>query len=69
MRLPRSRRGKTPIDVTTTEQDGNKRVRLTIGDDYSNPSAKKNSDLTEKECEDLITLLQGYLAIIRGELE
>lgn len=64
-RLPRTRRGKTPVDVTITEQDGLKRVRLTMGDDnYS----KKNSDMDEQETEDLITILQFKLAELRQEL-
>ncbi len=56
-RLPRSRRGKTPIDVTIVKQDGNTRIRVTVGDDMARLSAKKNSDLDLKEVDDLIVLL------------
>lgn len=64
-RLPRSRKGKTPLDVTVTIQDGLKRVRITMGDDNFN---KKNSDLDEQETEDLITMLTFKLAELREEL-
>lgn len=66
MRLPRSRRGKTPIDVVVVTQESGPRVRLTVGDDGA---SKKNSDLDFKEAEDLITLLQYNLAVARGELK
>lgn len=66
VRLNRTRRGKTPIDVTMTEQDGNQRIRLTMGEDGS---SKKNSDLTEEETYDLIALLNYHLLILRGELD
>lgn len=67
-RLPRSRRGKTPIDVTIVTQEAGPRVRVTIGEDFARPSAKKNSDLDEKEVTDLIVLLQYNLAKLRGEV-
>lgn len=68
IRLPRSRRGKTPIDVNYIEQPSNPhpRVRLSIGED--NTPGRKNSDLDIKETEDLITLLQYHLAMVKGEV-
>lgn len=68
MRLPRSRRGKTPIDVGVVTQASGPRVRVSIGEDYSSLSSKKNSDLDFKEVEDLIVLLQYHLAKARGEI-
>lgn len=69
MRLPRSRRGKTPIDIVVVEQgDGPTRVRITVGEDWSKQSSKKNSDMDFKEVEDLITLLQYHLAKAKGEI-
>lgn len=64
-RLPRSRKGKTPLDVTITHQPAGLRVRVTLGNDGYD---KKNSDLDAKECDDLIVLLQYNLAKIKGEL-
>ena len=65
MRLPRNRRGKTPIDVTITNQDAGPRVRLTVGHDGG---SKTNSDLTFRETEDLVTLLQYKLAQAKGDI-
>ncbi len=59
-RLTRNRRGKTPIDVGVVDQGGPVRVRITVGDDEARPSAKKNSDLTPKEAEDLAVMLMFY---------
>lgn len=67
-RLPRTRRGKTPIDVTIVTQEAGPRVRVTIGDDLARPSAKKNSDLDAKEVEDLIVMLEFNLRRLRGEV-
>ncbi len=64
-RLPTSRKGKTPVDVTVTEQNGLKRVRLTMGEDAH---SKRNTDMDEREVEDLITILTFKLAMIRGEV-
>lgn len=64
-RLPQSRKGKTTVDVTVTEQNGLKRVRLTLGDQTI---SKKNTDMDEREVEDLITLLQFKLMMLRGEV-
>lgn len=65
MRLPRERKGKTPIDVTIVEQDDTVRVRLTMGEDGG---SKKNSDLTATEVKDLTTLLDYHGKLITGEL-
>ena len=65
-RLPRSRKGKTPIDVTITDQNGVKRVRLTVGQDNG---AKKNSDLDAQEVADLVTMLAYNVGIITGNIE
>jgi len=67
MRLPRSRRGKTPIDVNIIQQgaDAPIRVRLTVGPDYEK---KYNSDLDFTETENLIVMLQYHLAKAKGEL-
>jgi len=65
-RLPRSRKGKTPIDVTTTGQNGLKRVRLTVGHDGG---AKFNSDLDPQEAMDLLTILTYHLSVITGQIE
>lgn len=64
-RLPRSRRGKTAVDVTITRQDGLPRVRLTMGEGYGN----KNTDMDEKEVLDLITLLTFKYKMMRGEID
>lgn len=69
MRLPRSRRGKTPIDIGVVTQESGPRVRVSIGEDFSSPSSKKNSDLDFKETEDLITMLQYHLAKAKGDIK
>jgi hypothetical protein len=65
-RLPRSRKGKTTVDVTITRQDGLPRVRLTMGhvDHYSH----KNTDMDDREVEDLIIMLTYKLKMMRGEI-
>lgn len=68
MRLPRSRKGKTTIDVTTTAQNGLKRVRLTMGPPNGWESDRYNTDMDEEETEALITLLRFTLAKLRGEV-
>lgn len=65
-RLPQSRKGKTQVDVTVTEQNKLKRVRLTLGGHES--YSKKNTDMDEQETEDLITILTFKLAMIRGQV-
>lgn len=65
VRLNRSRRGKTPIDVTIVEQDGTTRVRLTMGEDNG---SKKNSDLTDEEVLDLMALLNYHYLVITGQV-
>ncbi len=65
-RLPRSRRGKTPVDVTVTVQNGLKRVRLSMGDEGT--GRFRNTDMDESEVEDLITVLAFKLKVIRGEV-
>jgi len=70
VRLLRTRRGKTPIDITVVKQgDGPSRVRITVGDDWSNPSAKKNSDLDVTEVDNLITMLEYYKRVATGEIK
>jgi hypothetical protein len=64
-RLPRSRKGKTTVDVTVTKQDGLPRVRLTMGDGKPN---HKNTDMDPTEVADLIVLLTFKLKMIRGEI-
>lgn len=65
VRLDRERKGKTPVDVTITEQNGNVRVRLTMGDDYA---SKKNTDMTVQETRDLATLLTYHAEVADGNL-
>jgi hypothetical protein len=65
MRLERSRRGKTPIDVNVVIQDGLPRVRLTVG--AGSPNAK-NSDLDFEETDALVTVLRYHLARAKGEI-
>lgn len=65
MRLNRSRRGKVTVDVTTTEQDGNRRIRLTMGEDRP---GKKNTDMDGVELAELITILQYHLAKLEGKV-
>jgi hypothetical protein len=65
-RLPRSRRGKTAVDVTITRQNGLARVRLTMGE-KSSPS-HKNTDMDDEEVENLIVLLSYKLKMMRGEI-
>lgn len=65
-RLPRSRKGKTSVDVTATKQNGLARVRLTMGEVSS--YSHKNTDMDAQEVEDLIVLLSFKLAMIRGDI-
>lgn len=65
-RLPRSRKGKTAVDVTVTRQGGLPRVRLTMGE--TSAYSHKNTDMDEAEVENLITLLRFKLMMIRGEI-
>ena len=68
-RLPRSRKGKTAIDVIVTQQ-GQPRVRLSMSRP-SNPGLPDrfvNTDMDEQEVNDLIVLLQFKLAVMRGEV-
>lgn len=67
-RLPRSRGGKTPVevDVVVTRQNELPRVRLSLGNDYS--TSRKNTDMDTEETEALIVLLQYKLAEMRGEV-
>lgn len=66
-RLPRSRGGKTnvDVDVVTVEQDGLKRVRLTMG---AGTMKVRNTDMDEQEVEDLIVMLEFKLQEIKGSL-
>jgi len=66
MRLRRSRRGKTPIDIGVVTQDSGPRVRVSIGEDGT--PGRKNSDLDFQETEDLITMLQYHLALAKGDI-
>lgn len=69
MRLPRSRRGKTPIDVGVVTQESGPRVRVSIGEDgHGAQSYRKNSDLDFTETENLILMLQYKLAVAKGEI-
>lgn len=65
-RLPRERKGKTAIDIVAVEQDGLKRVRITMGDTAS-PN-KRNTDMTAGEVRDLITLLEYNHAKLVGKI-
>lgn len=65
-RLPRDRKGKTPIDVGVVEQDGLKRVRISMGEDLK--PGRKNSDLSVKETEDLIAMLNYNMLVAKGEI-
>lgn len=66
MRLPRDRGNKMKVDVNFTEQNGLRRVRLTLGeDDYR---GKKNTDLTPQEVDDLVTLLQYWKGVVTGDI-
>lgn len=65
MRLARTRRGKTPIDVgIVTQGDGPTRIRLTVG---AGTPGTKNSDLDINEAEDLAVMLQYYVKVAKGE--
>lgn len=67
MRLPRSRRGKTPIDINIIQQgeDAPVRVRLSLGPD---DGKRYNSDLDFTETENLIVMLQYHLAKAKGDI-
>lgn len=66
-RLPRSRGGKTPvdIDVVVTEQDGLSRVRLTMG---AGTAKVRNTDMDEDEVRELLVLLEYKLLEMKGEV-
>lgn len=66
-RLPRTRGGKTPVDVdvVVVEQDGLKRVRLTMG--AGSFKGSRNTDMDVEETEDLITLLEFKLQEIKQD--
>lgn len=66
-RLPRDRKGKTPIDVGIVVQDDLTRVRLSMGEDGA--PGRKNSDLSVKEAEDLVTMLQYNISIAKGDIK
>ena len=66
MRLRRSRKGKTAIDVTTTEQAGLKRIRLTMGE--PNDPRKRNTDMDARELDESIVLLQWHQAKLNGQV-
>lgn len=66
MRLPRARKGKTPIDVGIVKQDDLTRVRISMGED--NSPGRKNSDLSEQEVLDLIAMLNYHLLVAKGEI-
>lgn len=66
-RLPRDRKGKTPIDVGIVKQDGLERVRLSMGEDGT--PGRKNSDLSLEETQDLIAMLNYNMLVIKGEIE
>lgn len=67
MRLPRDRKGKTPIDVGIVVQDGLTRVRLSMGEDGT--PGRKNSDLSVEETENLITMLAYNLELAKGNIK
>lgn len=70
MRLPRSRRGKTPIDVGVVTQESGPRVRLSIGEDgHGAQSYRKNSDLDVPETENLILMLQYHVEKAKGNIK
>lgn len=64
-RLPRERKGKTPIDVGMVQQDGLTRVRISMGEDGG---SRKNSDLSIQETEDLIAMLNYHMLVAKGEI-
>lgn len=64
-RLPRERKGKTPIDVGMVQQDGLTRVRISMGEDGG---SRKNSDLSVQETEDLIAMLNYHMLVAKGEI-
>lgn len=60
MRLPRKRKGTTPVDVVVTEQNGLRRVRLSMG----MPGRKfSNTDLPPDEARDLATMLNFWAGV------
>lgn len=65
-RLPRERKGKTPIDVGMVQQDGLTRVRISMGEDGG---SRKNSDLSIQETEDLIAMLNYHMLVAKGEIK
>lgn len=66
MRLERSRRGKTNIDVTTTNQDDNKRIRISMGD--PGKPGFKNTDLDAVELDNLIVILNYHKLKMEGKI-
>lgn len=66
VRVPRERRGKTPIDIGIVEQGNTRRIRITLGEDGG---SKKNSDMTIGETEDLIAILNYNVLVAKGEIE
>lgn len=67
VRLKTTRKGKTPVDVTVTEQNELKRVRLSMGE-REDGNRFRNTDLNEQEVRDLITLLEWNLAKVQGRV-
>lgn len=66
VRLARSRKGKTPVDVTIVNNGGAEdRIRLTLGEDTF---SKKNTDLTPDEATDLMALLNYHAEVVRGNI-
>ena len=65
-RLQRTRRGKTPVDVTRTEQNGIRRIRLSMGDEIG--QRFRNTDMDDEETENLIIMLAYNLKMLRGEI-
>ena len=65
VRLERTRRGKTPIDVTITRQNDLPRVRLTMGNERGKFT---NTDMDEQEVRDLLVLLEFKLLEMKGDV-
>lgn len=67
MRLPQSRKGKTAVDVTTTNQEGKKRIRLTLGEPTD--PRKRNTDMDAAELDALIVILQYHQQKLLGNVD